>query len=604
MNIEIISKVLINLLFFFHLLINCAGNDKNNHSSNPYKAECPPHEKSCREDPSGFEAISFLHSLIDDDKNGELDREESEEFFREDLNRESMIQAYHHNDDLITVLDLWKYWVNSDVYNWTLKEVECWLTTYVELPQYIKIFTDHKVMGKDIPKLAANLHSYLSSVGVKNGVHRQKLSIKSTDLVLFGRPKSAHNFKKDIAVVLSLLIGLGGCYFAYRQQKLAHKQMHKVMKDLSSLQSAEDALTQIQLELEKAHKEQRIIADDKQNLEKKLKDEIKIAKAEAEILKQQRGHSDSSSDLKVLEDELMTVKLALYEAERRLEENQYVPLFELQIWLQMTYEVERKYFETKREAAQNQLLAAKQMWEKIRKQKSKFLGSIRVAHNSSLDETDQQIMHVRNILDSVKTELQERTTRWQEIEKLCHFTITNNPGIDVLSNSVKLDNRQSVSRNNFNNDDLSDNKLRKISTVSNVSNLSNVSSNHSNPTAYNKKFSSNDTLDSLMVPAANSAVFQPLSNPSDQRYRERTLTPSPSPKSMVKSRSSNQSLTSLASDDTPRSPQNVATTTYRSDVTLPHIVASQGWGEDGGSDSSLGSIEERKSKLKMFRRGK
>lgn len=55
------------------------------------------------------------------------------------------------------------------------------------------------------------------------------------------------------------------------------------------------------------------------------------------------------------------VKLSLYEAERRLEENQYVPLFELQIWLQLTYEIERKYFEAKKEAAQNQLLAAKQM---------------------------------------------------------------------------------------------------------------------------------------------------------------------------------------------------------------------------------------------------
>ena len=63
----------------------------------------------------------------------------------------------------------------------------------------------------------------------------------------------AHNFKKDIAVVLSLLIGVGGCYFAYRQQKVAHRQMQKVMKDLSSLQTAEDTLTQIQLEFVGVH---------------------------------------------------------------------------------------------------------------------------------------------------------------------------------------------------------------------------------------------------------------------------------------------------------------------------------------------------------------
>jgi len=33
--------------------------------------------------------------------------------------------------------------------------------------------------------------------------------------------------------------------------------------------------------------------------------------------------------------------------------------------------------------------------EKIRKQKGKFLGSFRVAHTASLDETDSKIMNVR-----------------------------------------------------------------------------------------------------------------------------------------------------------------------------------------------------------------
>jgi len=33
--------------------------------------------------------------------------------------------------------------------------------------------------------------------------------------------------------------------------------------------------------------------------------------------------------------------------------------------------------------------------EKIRKQKGKFLGSFRVAHTASLDETDNKIMNVR-----------------------------------------------------------------------------------------------------------------------------------------------------------------------------------------------------------------
>ena len=55
------------------------------------------------------------------------------------------------------------------------------------------------------------------------------------------------------------------------------------------------------------------------------------------------------------------MRLALFEAERRLEENQYVPLYDLQLWLQLTYEIEKKYFEAKRDAAQAQLQAAKEM---------------------------------------------------------------------------------------------------------------------------------------------------------------------------------------------------------------------------------------------------
>ncbi|ESN90607.1 hypothetical protein HELRODRAFT_189915 [Helobdella robusta] len=428
---------------------------------------CPRTEESCTKDSEGFEAISYLHSLIDDDKNGELDRSESEDFFREDLHHDSVVQTYHENDDHITVLDLWHFWFNSGVYNWSTEDVVNWLNLYVELPQYTKNFVDNKVDGRSIPKLAANIQSLATVLGIKNAVHKQKLSIKSTDLVLFGPPKNTHNFKKDVAVIISLLVGLGGCYFAYRQQKLAHVQMQKVMKDLSSLQNAEDALIQVQNELEKAQMEQRTIADDKQNLERKLKEEIRHAKAEAEQLKMLKGSPDSCAELKALEDELMKVKLALYEAERRLEENQCIPLFELQIWLQLTYEVEKRYFESKREAAQNQLLAARQMWDKIRKQKSKFLGSIRVAHTTSLDETDQQIMHVRNALDIVKVELQERMTRWHEIEKLCHFSISTNPGIETLYSIIKSEKFNSFVRSAvMSSDDLTDpTKLKMMSAA-------------------------------------------------------------------------------------------------------------------------------------------
>lgn len=55
------------------------------------------------------------------------------------------------------------------------------------------------------------------------------------------------------------------------------------------------------------------------------------------------------------------VRLALLNAERRLEDSQCLPLSELQQWLQLSYEIETKYFDAKREATEKQLRAAKEM---------------------------------------------------------------------------------------------------------------------------------------------------------------------------------------------------------------------------------------------------
>jgi hypothetical protein len=54
----------------------------------------------------------------------------------------------------------------------------------------------------------------------------------------------------------------------------------------------------------------------------------------------------------------------LYEAESQLEERQHAPFANLQQWLQLTYEVETKYFEDKRLSAEKQLQAAKEMVRK------------------------------------------------------------------------------------------------------------------------------------------------------------------------------------------------------------------------------------------------
>ena len=54
-------------------------------------------------------------------------------------------------------------------------------------------------------------------------------------------------------------------------------------------------------------------------------------------------------------------RTALFEAEGQLEERLQTPFANLQQWLQLTYEVETKYFEEKRQAAEKQLFSAKDM---------------------------------------------------------------------------------------------------------------------------------------------------------------------------------------------------------------------------------------------------
>ena len=39
-------------------------------------------------------------------------------------------------------------------------------------------------------RIAVNVHFKTKTLGIKNAVHKQKLSLKATDAVLFGPPKS------------------------------------------------------------------------------------------------------------------------------------------------------------------------------------------------------------------------------------------------------------------------------------------------------------------------------------------------------------------------------------------------------------------------------
>ncbi|KAI1241417.1 hypothetical protein IHE44_0004890 [Lamprotornis superbus] len=77
--------------------------------------------------------------------------------------------------------------------------------------------------------------------------HRQKLQLKALDTVLFGPPLlTRHNHLKDFMLVVSIVIGVGGCWFAYIQNRYSKEHMKKMMKDLEGLHRAEQSLHDLQ----------------------------------------------------------------------------------------------------------------------------------------------------------------------------------------------------------------------------------------------------------------------------------------------------------------------------------------------------------------------
>uniref|UniRef100_A0A8C7DI78 Stromal interaction molecule 1a n=1 Tax=Oncorhynchus kisutch TaxID=8019 RepID=A0A8C7DI78_ONCKI len=408
---------------------------------------CRIDEPRCHDENSilSFEAIRSIHKQMDDDANGNVDVSETDGFLREDLNYhdpKAKHNSFHGDDQFISVEDLWNTWKGSEVCNWTVDDVENWLI-YVELPQYVDAFRKMHFNGTVMPRLAVkNATLTVSILKMLDRSHVQKLQLKALDTVLFGAPlMNRHNHLKDFMLVVSIVIGIGGCWFAYIQNRYSKDHMKKMMTDLDGLQRAEQSLHDLQKKLQIAQEEHRTVEVEKVNLEQKLRDEINCAKQEAQRLKELReGTENELSRQKYAEEELDQVRMALKKAEKELESRcSWSPPESLQKWLQLTHEVEVQYYNIKKQNAEKQLLVAKEGAEKIKKKRNTIFGTFHVAHSSCLDNVDHQILTAKQALGEVTAALRERLHRWQQIEILTGFTIVNNPGLSSLASTLNLD---------------------------------------------------------------------------------------------------------------------------------------------------------------------
>ncbi|KAL1252773.1 hypothetical protein QQF64_017466 [Cirrhinus molitorella] len=416
-------------------------------SANGLSELCGIDELLCHDENAllSFEAIRSIHKDMDDDADGSVDVTETDGFLREDLkyhDPKGKHNSFHRADLLITVEDMWNSWKASEVYNWTVEKAEEWLVNCVELPQYVDSFRKNDISGKALPRLAVkNATLLLSVLKIPDRSHAQKLQLKALDTVLFGPPMSRHSHLKDLMLVVSIVIGVGGCWFAYFQSRNSKDHIGKMMKDLEGLQRAEQSLLDLQQKLQIAQKEHHTVEEEKVNLEREMRTEIDAAKQEAQRLRELReGTENELSRQKYAEQELEQVRMALRKAERELElRSGWSPPEALQKWLQLTHEVEVQYYNIKKQQAERQLIVAKEGAEKIKKKRGTLFGTFHVAHSSSLDDVDHKILSAKQALGEVTAALREKLHRWQQIEHLTGFNIVNNPGMSSLASALNLD---------------------------------------------------------------------------------------------------------------------------------------------------------------------
>ncbi|UYV75490.1 hypothetical protein LAZ67_13000394 [Cordylochernes scorpioides] len=162
-------------------------------------------------------------------------------------------------------------------------------------------------------------------------------------------------------------------------------------------------------------------------------------------------HDGADPRVPQLERRLQEARAELARAERLLATRSWAAPVELQRWLQITHELELQHYNMKKLSAERQLAAAKEgvslllllSWlpcaewrtvqcEKLRRKRSSLMEAFRIAHGSSIDDIDHQILQAKAALCEVTKDLQERMVRWKKIESLCGFPIVQNPGLGTL----------------------------------------------------------------------------------------------------------------------------------------------------------------------------
>ncbi|VBB28427.1 unnamed protein product [Acanthocheilonema viteae] len=377
-------------------------------------------------DPDGYEAIAQLHHQMDDDQSGSIDRFESTDFLKEDmqlggLDRAKRERAFHHNhDELITVDDLWEAWFASEERSWTAADMVNWLENTVRLPQYSSVFIGMEIDGRALPRMAVANSTYLSSdLGIKNSVHKQKLRLKALDVVLFGFSGGNSSRFKDIVLSVLVIVLVTVLLVLKIQRTQSHMQMEKLTAKLSQLKSMQSHFEDVQQKFEEEQK--------KRQSSRGVPESEQVESLKSQLMEAERLLESSGSAPLALQPLLRSKKLKrqLVRLDRQPTLRGRNKVFTEALTVLRTCELEVSYVGQQRMECIAEMREAIEHIDKLRKKQSGIVSSIKLATGASsgTDHIDSRIFALKARMEKISLAMSECHQRWIEIESLCGFPL-------------------------------------------------------------------------------------------------------------------------------------------------------------------------------------
>jgi len=112
------------------------------------------------------------------------------------------------------------------------------------------IFLGAKITLLPCFKIASGSSYLTKELGINNPIHRSKITLKATDVVLFGPPSKVTTTWKEIILTLALALAILGLFYAVRLHKQSQDDIQKMMLDMKELSKAEETLKDLQEKFE------------------------------------------------------------------------------------------------------------------------------------------------------------------------------------------------------------------------------------------------------------------------------------------------------------------------------------------------------------------